>query len=154
MPSLLSFAGSQWHSCAQGKCRNAKQLIRRASSYVLHYGFAWYWAVSVLKVSQIPRRQAEVFAVDLCGRREPQAGIAPSILSGRVGPSTVNTTLRVTSRMVRSPATARSPLAVRVMPVDSKHSRTLLAFSAEQEDTTVDDSGPDLGGDQSPPNRI
>ncbi len=61
--------------------------------------------------------EAEVFAVDLCSRREPQAGIAPGILCGW-GRSTVKTTLRVTPRMVRSPATASSPVPVRLMRFD------------------------------------
>ncbi len=37
-------------SCAQGKCRNAKQLVRLAFSYVMHYGFARYSAMFVPKL--------------------------------------------------------------------------------------------------------
>ena len=64
--------------------------------------------------------QAEVFAVDLRGRRKSQARIAPGVPGGRgrVGPSTVNTTLRVTSRMVKSPPTSNSPSLLRVIRVD------------------------------------
>src|SRR2546422_1207424 len=37
-------------SCAQGKCRNAKWLVRLAFSYVMHYGFARYSATFVPKL--------------------------------------------------------------------------------------------------------
>jgi hypothetical protein len=37
-------------SCAQGKSRNAKWLVRLAFSYVMHYGFARYSEVFVPKL--------------------------------------------------------------------------------------------------------
>ena len=51
----------------------------------------------------------------------PRRVLPQGSLAGGVGHSTVNTTLRVTSRMVRSPVTANSPLPERAMRVDLNH---------------------------------
>jgi hypothetical protein len=47
---LVGALDSRRGCCAQGKSRNAKELLRLVFSYVMHYGFALYSSMFVPKL--------------------------------------------------------------------------------------------------------